>query len=346
MHASLRSFRFATAAFALLALSACSETQLVSHWAKQVAGSESAQSGTYKIGNPYKVGSVWYYPKENFKLVETGIASWYGPGFHAGNTANGEVYDQDELTAAHRTLQLPSLVRVTNLENGRSIVVRVNDRGPFKNGRIMDVSRRAADLLGFINKGTARVRLEVLESESRQLAAAAKRGEDTTRMTAADFQRGGTQTASAAPVAAAPAADDSVPESLRTPTITVEELTAQGKAVESATLPEPSSSGPVEGHVAKGRFLPAPVVTTEPVKPTGIFVQAGSFSVYDNAERLAKSLIGIAPTTIEPVSVGGRTMYRVRLGPISSVDAADTVLEKVIRAGQGGARVVHDKKKV
>lgn len=347
MHASVRSFRFAAMALVLLALSGCSETQLVSHWAKQVAGGESAQTGTYKIGNPYKVGSVWYYPKENFRLVETGIASWYGPGFHAGSTANGEFYDQDELTAAHRTLQLPSLVRVTNLENGRSIVVRVNDRGPFKNGRIMDVSRRAADLLGFINKGTARVRIEVLENESRQLAAAARRGEDTTRMTAADFQRGASQTASAAHApTAAPVPDDSVPESLRTPTITVEELTAQGKAVETATLPEPSSSGAVEGHVAQGRFLPAPVVTTEPVKPTGIFVQAGSFSVYENAERLAKSLIGIAPTTIEPVSVSGRTMYRVRLGPISSVDAADSVLEKVIRAGQGGARVVHDKKKV
>ena len=208
MHASVRSFRFVAVALALLALSGCSETQLVSHWAKQVAGSENAQSGTYKIGNPYKVGSVWYYPKENFKLVETGIASWYGPGFHAGNTANGEVYDQDELTAAHRTLQLPSLVRVTNLENGRSIVVRVNDRGPFKNGRIMDVSRRAADLLGFINKGTARVRIEVMESESRQLAAAARRGEDTTRMTANDFQRGAPQqTASAAPVPSSPLPD-------------------------------------------------------------------------------------------------------------------------------------------
>ncbi len=340
MHASFRTF-FLIAGLAF-ALSGCAETELASHWAKQIAGTD-AQSGVYKIGNPYKVGSVWYYPKENFKLVETGIASWYGPGFHAGKTANGEVFDQDELTAAHRTLQLPSLARVTNLENGRSIVVRVNDRGPFKSSRVMDVSRRAADLLGFLNKGTARVRIEVLEQESRQLADAAKRGEDTTRMTASDFQRNA-QVASAAP---APAQDDSVPESLRTPTITVEELNANGKAVTSEELPPPSTaSGPVEGHVAQGRFLPSPVVTTEPVKPTGIFVQAGSFGVYDNAERLSKNLVGIAPTSIETVSVGGRTMYRVRLGPISSVDAADAVLDKVIRAGQGGARVIHDKKKV
>ncbi|HEX9446391.1 MAG TPA: septal ring lytic transglycosylase RlpA family protein, partial [Dongiaceae bacterium] len=102
----------------------------------------------YKIGKPYQVDGVWYYPKTDMDYDETGIASWYGPGFHGQYTANGEVYDQNGLTAAHKTLPLPSMVRVTNLDNGRSIVVRVNDRGPFVNGRIVDLTRRDAQLLG------------------------------------------------------------------------------------------------------------------------------------------------------------------------------------------------------
>src|SRR3954470_2318156 len=101
-----------------LLLAGCSETQLATHWAKQVTWPGQAESqGAYKIGAPYRIGSVWYYPHEDFHFVETGIASWYGPGFHADHTANGEVFDQNQLTAAHRTLQLPCLARVTNLEN-------------------------------------------------------------------------------------------------------------------------------------------------------------------------------------------------------------------------------------
>ena len=91
---------------------------------------------------------------------QTGIASWYGPQFHGKRTANGEYFDQEELTAAHPTLPMPVLVRVTNLENGRSLVVRVNDRGPFVNGREIDLSRKAAELLGYDRKGTARVRVQ------------------------------------------------------------------------------------------------------------------------------------------------------------------------------------------
>jgi len=341
----LRSLQFMALMAGVLLLSGCAETQLVSHWAKKVTwpGQEEAK-GTYKIGNPYKVGSVWYYPRENFNLAETGIASWYGPGFHDGHTANGEVFDQGELTAAHRTLQLPSLARVTNLENGRSVVVRVNDRGPFKNGRVMDVSMRAAELLGFADQGTARVRIEALEKESRILASAAKRGEDTTRLTFDELHGRGLPEPPVreTPPQLASDMDTTTPESLRTPTITVEELKSHGKA---ATV---VSSAPARtlaaGHMQAGHFMPDPVVSTSPVLPTGIFVQAGSFSVYDNAERLAKVLIGIAPTNIEPVTVNSRKMYRVKLGPLVSVEAADLVLEKVIHAGQGAAKIVNGKK--
>src|SRR6202012_2201773 len=116
-------------------------------------------AGVYKIGPPYQVDNIWYYPREQPDYDETGIASWYGPTFYGHRTANGEVYGAGDLTAAHRTLPLPVNVRVTNLDNGKSLVVRVNDRGPFAKGRIIDLSERAAELLGYKAKGTARVRV-------------------------------------------------------------------------------------------------------------------------------------------------------------------------------------------
>ena len=96
-------------------------------------------AGVYKVGNPYQIDGTWYYPHEQPDYDETGIASWYGPTFYGHHTANGEMYDGAELTAAHRTLPMPVNVRVTNLDNGKSVVVRVNDRGPYAKGRIIDL---------------------------------------------------------------------------------------------------------------------------------------------------------------------------------------------------------------
>ena len=118
------------------------------------------------------VSEGWYYPQVDYDYVEAGVASWYGPGFHGRSTANGEQYDMNGLTAAHRTLPMPSIVRVTNLENGRSIKLRVNDRGPFVGNRVIRRFRRAAQLLGFYMTGTAPVRVEIVADESKQLAAA------------------------------------------------------------------------------------------------------------------------------------------------------------------------------
>jgi rare lipoprotein A len=129
----------------------------------------SAKGSSYKIGKPYKIRGQWYYPAEDYGYSEVGTASWYGEDFHAKYTANGEVYNMHTLTAAHRTLPLPSIVRVTNLENGRSLVLRVNDRGPFAKNRIIDISKRGAQLLGFQNKGTAKVRVEIMAEESKDL---------------------------------------------------------------------------------------------------------------------------------------------------------------------------------
>jgi rare lipoprotein A len=136
-----------------------------------------AQQGYYKIGQPYEIDGVTYTPAEDYNYDETGIASWYGPDFHGKITANGELYDMNQVTAAHKTLPMPCLVRVTNLDNGRTIVVRVNDRGPYARGRVLDMSRRGAQLLGYEKTGTAKVRVQIMAKESMILAQAAKQGQ-------------------------------------------------------------------------------------------------------------------------------------------------------------------------
>ena len=128
----------------------------------------------YKVGNPYKIKGRWYYPKHDPDYEKVGVASWYGRQFHGRKTANGEVFDMNRLSAAHTTLPLPSVVEVTNLENGRKLRVRVNDRGPFAKNRVIDMSRAAARYLGFEQAGTARVRVRYLGLA--QLAATAPAG--------------------------------------------------------------------------------------------------------------------------------------------------------------------------
>ncbi len=116
--------------------------------------------GRDQVGKPYQVKGKWYFPKEDKNYRKVGAASWYGDAFHGRLTANGEIYDMTHLTAAHPTMPLPSYARVTNLANGNSVIVRVNDRGPYDSGRVIDLSHRAADLLGYTQKGTAKVEVE------------------------------------------------------------------------------------------------------------------------------------------------------------------------------------------
>lgn len=111
---------------------------------------------------PYQVRGTWYYPKEQPRYNEVGIASWYGDKFHNRSTANGESFDMWRVSAAHKTLPLPCMVEITNLDNGKKLKVRVNDRGPFVDGRIIDLSRAGADKLGFSGKGTAKVRVRYI----------------------------------------------------------------------------------------------------------------------------------------------------------------------------------------
>ena len=145
-----------------LLLAGCAETKLAATAAKSVIGDKDQSSGRgiYKIGEPYQIGGIWYYPAEDYSYDETGIASWYGEQFHGRYTANGEIFDKDSISAAHPTLPLPSYARVTNIANHKSIIVRVNDRGPYARGRLIDVSVRTAKLLGFYGNGTTNVKVE------------------------------------------------------------------------------------------------------------------------------------------------------------------------------------------
>jgi rare lipoprotein A len=144
--------------------------------------------GVYRVGKPYTVAGRTYTPEENIDYVSEGLASWYGDDFHGRYTANGEVYDMNSISAAHPTLPLPSYVRVTNLSNQRSIVVRVNDRGPYVGNRIIDLSSKTAQLLGFHGKGVSRVRVEYIGkapltgSDDAKLASTLREGRSPVRV--------------------------------------------------------------------------------------------------------------------------------------------------------------------
>ncbi len=278
----------------------------------------------YKVGNPYEVSGSWYYPREDYSYDETGIASWYGQEFHGERTANGEIFNKDELTAAHRTLPMPSLARVTNLDNGRSIVVRINDRGPFANGRIIDVSQRAAELLGFEQSGTAKVRVQVLADESKAIADAMRRY------------------GSASPTQVATAAGNEGPPVQAAPreTVTAQALEPPSNTIEAA--PKPTRTTP-EVHQQLLETKPVAEVVQVPVPATNrIFVQAGAFTVEDNAMRLKDKLAPLGQVAITSAIVNGKKFYRVRVGPIADVTQADAVLEKVIKAGVAHPRIIVD----
>ncbi len=301
-----------------LFLSACTEVEYGSHLYKKWEGpstTTTTSQGKFKVGKPYSVMGQTYYPQETYNYSETGIASWYGPGFHGGRTASGEVYSQNELTAAHRTLQMPSLVRVTNLGNGRSVVVRVNDRGPFAKGRIIDVSEKAAKLLGMTGAGTARVKLDLLADESRALAQAARSGQSTKGMEVAYNETGRLPINYTGPVVS------DIPQT-------------------ESDLNQVAQAESVPGHISNGHFYPNPVVQQVAVSPTSLYVQAGAFGVESNAVALSQKLANIAPSRVEPVTYQGRTLYKVRLGPLDSVRQADSVLSRVLSSGQSDAIIV------
>jgi rare lipoprotein A len=181
--------RWVTLAAVALTLAHCSKGPPSSKWGVSASPRvvEPGQpvpkgGGSYRVGKPYTVAGRTYTPEENAAYSAEGLASWYGEDFHGRLTANHEIYDMNAISAAHPTLPMPSYVRVTNLANGRSIVVRVNDRGPYHPGRVIDVSVRTAKLLGFYDSGTTRVRVDYVGraslagSDDNKLAATLRQG--------------------------------------------------------------------------------------------------------------------------------------------------------------------------
>jgi len=274
-------------------------------------------AGIYKIGQPYQIDGTWYYPREQPDYDQTGVASWYGPTFYGGRTANGETFDADALTAAHRTLPMPSIVRVTNLDNGKSLLVRVNDRGPFAKGRIIDLSEQAAKLLGYYQQGTARVRVTYVGPG--EINGAPPTGAPET-------------VASAGPAAPTPSVDTSalaaVPGAAVAPPVQVAQLPA----------PAPAAAAPVPAAQPNGQVTEVPVPSE-----THLYVQAGAFGSYANASRLRDRLTAAGNWVISQVQLGGHQLYRVRLGPFDAVEDADAALAKLTGLGSNDAQIVVDR---
>jgi len=273
-------------------------------------------NGFYKIGNPYRIDGAWYYPAVDWNYNKTGIASWYGPDFDGKYTANGERFDMNALTGANPTLPIPSIVEVTNLDNGRSIQLRVNDRGPYARNRILDVSRRAAQLLGFETTGTAHVRVRLLQQPTLQAQLLAQRngGPDVEPPT---------QLAAAEPVAA---------------------VNTQALAPPAGTPPPRAATArlalvtPADAATPKVHLVKTPAAAS-----SKMYIQAGAFSRIENAETLKTKLARFGTVSVNTVQIkGGASIYRVRIGPIATPAEADRLLSDVVSSGVTQARLAFD----
>jgi len=275
--------------------------------------------GYYHVGKPYQIAGHWYTPREDPAYDRVGSASWYGELFHGRRTANGEIYDMDRLSAAHPTLPLPAYARVTNLNNGRSIVVRINDRGPFARDRIIDLSRRSANLLGFRNRGMATVRVKYL-------GRAPLNGDDSYEKRYLAHR----SWARAMAKGRAPNASSTFASRKRLLVENRETLAhPQHTATPLAVAPPfPKNTGSISSN-AKTRPQAA-----------GLMVQAGTFRNKDNAERARTALSAIAPVDVTSIAVRQDLYFRVRVGPFAGPTEAKAALVKVTKAGYRGAKVV------
>jgi rare lipoprotein A len=260
----------------------------------------------YTLGEPYRAGSVWYYPRESYDARETGLAVVY-PSGHADLTADGEAFDQSALAAAHQTLQLPLIARLTNLENGLQLDVRINDRGPATPHRLIEVTRRVAALLRFGRDDAVRVRLEVLPADS-HAAADDIPGAPKLELTSAPV--GAVQQAELPPPgAAASAAPSPGPEPRQEPK----------SALPIAALPE--------------------TITQAPPDPGQLFIQLGTFQNYQYAGIQRARVAGLGATIVS-TREGRQQTHRVMIGPLANVQQADMMLDQVLHAGVTDARIV------
>ena len=279
--------------------------------------------GVAMVGKPYQVAGRWFVPKEQPGYDKSGVASWYGEAFHRRRTSNGEWFDMNQLTAAHATLPLPSYVKVTDLDNGREVVVRVNDRGPFVGTRVIDLSKRAAQALAYQANGTAHVRVQYigaapLNDNGAHLMAMNRELEQGTPLRSmiavASGKRATVQFASAAPVkpprVVAQKADGN------------DQILAQPKLAAyqppAAVAPSPAASGVEDSY----------------------YVQVGSFADPANAEKARDQLASAWPVQVIELNGSGGTIYRVRLGPIAARDDADQALQQAVMLGHQDAHMV------
>ncbi len=258
---------------------------------------------------PYQIKGVWYYPQKHYEYEEVGMASFYGGGkgydFHGRKTATGEIYDMNDVSAAHKTLPLPCIVEVENLENGRQIQLKVNDRGPFVEGRIIDVSRRTAQLLGFENKGTTKVRVRTLIPDSLAL-----NGIDPSTVQLAQ------KTLPVSKLSEAPVMTAALP---RLPDTLFEEE---------------------ETHPVLAEASPPPLANPKTPASTGIFVDVGGYENKQEALTLSQSLNGVTKSPKQPIKNSGSKPYAVRVGPFPSMLDANQVLDQLADAGHVMSRIV------
>jgi rare lipoprotein A len=325
--------------------------------------------GHFKLGSPYKVAGRWYVPREDPNYQEYGVASWYGADFHGRKTANGEVFDAKALTAAHPTLPLPCYAYVTNLENGKTVLVRVNDRGPYVNDRLIDMSYAAAKHLGYTNNGRARVRVRFAglaplsgdDSRERQFLASQESGPRPDQWAPATSKRA---YASAQPEyrsgnqvgyqgLPSDASDRWSPTSYRAALAGKPEprsaATAQFQPfVQRASLSAPARA---EGRMSLSSPQPFnkpfnkpfnPGAASQPFDNGRTYVQVGIFRERSNAERLRRELGSLGPVEVAPLQVGsGFEAYRVRVGPFSERDAS-RAQTRIATYGVAGTAIVND----
>jgi rare lipoprotein A len=261
---------------------------------------------------PYQINGVWYYPKAERDYNVVGIGSWYGEQFHNRRTANGEIFDMDIPSAAHKTLPLPSLVEVTNLDNGRRMIVRVNDRGPFVGDRVIDLSKAAAEELGYRRQGVAKVRVKYIGPAPKSVFDAPRQ-----------YAR--------APIRAEPPARGF--EAIQEPPQRVQVLAAKP---EPEWSPSPSLSAPPINPPDPVKS--APRVTAAP--KSGYRIQAAAFSSRENAERAVQQLALAGSARIEPLERPSGTLYRVVVAAGEDEGEAWSLRQRVEALGYSGATVL------
>ncbi|WP_312708385.1 septal ring lytic transglycosylase RlpA family protein [Stenotrophomonas sp.] len=312
------------------------------------------------IGNksPYVVlGKSYKVLDDTHDYVERGTASYYGAKFHGRLTSNREVYDMYQFTAAHKTLPLPSFARVTNLDNGESVIVRVNDRGPFHDGRVVDLSYAAAVRLGITQRGTGNVEVRALQPGEGNLLAQKPSRRERRAAEAAAASAVASARPTAAPRAAAPSDIDRLVQRLPSDATPARGQPATTQAA-SSTLPDvavsalppsaPAPRAPVAAAAPRAaaapvRSAPTPAPTLSQQVVGAVMVQVASFSSRDNATRAMGQLnaAGIVGATISDIAAGGRTLFRLRV-PASDHASAAELVGRIAGLGLGSPQIVKD----